>query len=133
MNELNPNTPGSRRHYNLEHLKGVSGTYILRKGKNIYVGSTHNLQERLRYHSRKYRGWEFEYKKLPLEKARKLERELIKKFQQKGVKLDNINLYGLEKNHPDVSRQLFHARIKAGWDEARARTTPPRQYGQKGT
>lgn len=129
MNKLNPQPSGSRRHDELESLGGQSGVYVIWKKLYAYIGSTSDLRARLRKHSVKFAGWEYVYQRLPIAQARQREGELIRKFAAKGFRiLNQRHVAAVLQRAPGVSRQLAHARIKAGWDPVRARMTPPRRY-----
>lgn len=128
MNYLNSNKAGSRRHDDLKSLEGVSGVYVIYRKPESYIGSTHNLRSRLRSHVRRFPGWGYVYQRLPIEQARQREKELIAKFRAKGFRILNIATYSYGERHPDVTPQLLHHRLKAGWDLERAKYTPPKKY-----
>lgn len=121
---LNPNKSGSRRHDGLVHLHRVSGVYIIWKNKQVYIGSTRDLRTRLRYHSRRFAGWEYAYLRYPIAEARNEEARLIRKYIEKGFRFLNTRLEKSVGRHPTVSRACYFNRIRMGWDPERARTTP---------
>lgn len=128
MNHLNSNKPGSRRHDGLKSLEGVSGVYVIYKKPESYIGSTKNLRSRLRSHVRRFPGWGYVYQRMPIEQARQREKELIAKFRKAGFQILNQTIYSHGERHPDVTPQLLHHRIKAGWSLDRAKNTPPKKY-----
>jgi len=126
---LNSNPPGTRKHDDLKQFDRKAGVYLLLKGRQVYIGSTRDLRARLRSHASRYGGWEVIAEPMPLRQARAKEGELIRAFVTAGkFKILNTNRV-LESLRIGVSRQLFHARMKRGWSEQQARTTPPRGYG----
>lgn len=125
---LNPNNSGSRRHDNLNQFKGKSGVYLIWKNRQVYIGSTRDLRSRLRAHTSRFQGWEFAVQELPIKQARLREEELIRKFSSKKFQLLNVNRVLESLAAHGVSRQLVYSRVKSGWTEERARTTPPRGY-----
>lgn len=124
--KLNPALPGSRRHDDLKHLDKQSGLYVLWRGREVYVGSTHNLRSRLRAHSKRFAGWSFECQLLDITTARYKEAIWIGKYLSKGFRVHNTRLLKAAQRHPSVSRACYHARVENGWDEKRARETPVR-------
>lgn len=129
---LNSHAPGSRHHKHLAPLMGESGVYYLTDGTGrAYVGSTRDLGSRLRGHSRKYAGWMYGYRRLPLAEARKAEVFMVRTLRAKGHNVINHNTPRAQKLlHPQVSRQLYHRRLKLGWSEREASMTPPRGYAR---
>lgn len=130
---LNSHAPGSRHHKHLAPLMGESGVYYLTDGTGrAYVGSTRDLGSRLRSHSRKYAGWMYGYRRLPLTEARKAEAFLVRTLREKGHTVINHNTPRAEKLlHPEVSRQLLYRRLQLGWSEELARSTPPKKYSRR--
>lgn len=132
-NTLNPNPPGSRIHSALAQLHGRSGVYYITDGTGrVYVGSTRDLGSRLRGHSTKYAGGTYGTLQLPLAEARKAEVLLVERLKARGHTVLNHNTPRATKLlHPKVSRQLAHRRMKLGWSEQAAYSTPPREYAKR--